>query len=70
MATQQWNFGTTNPGESKTVNVIYSVGYTLSDLHGCAPAPVPTLSPIGLIALVGLLPVIVAMSMRRKKIRA
>ena len=70
MATQQWNFGTMDPGDSKTVNVIYSVGYTLSDLHGCAPAPVPALTPIGLIALVGLLSVIAAVSIRttvRKK---
>jgi hypothetical protein len=67
MATQQWNFGTMNPGESKTVSVIYSVGYTLSDLHGCAPTAVPELTPSGLIALVGLLSVVLAMSVRTRK---
>ena len=59
MATQQWNFGTMNPGESKTVNVTYSVGFT----HD----PAPTLTPIGLIALVSMLSVIAALSLRKRK---
>jgi len=46
MATQQWNFGTMNSGESKTVSVIYSVGYTLSDLHGCGAPTAAFANPI------------------------
>ncbi|MBA7693785.1 hypothetical protein ES703_102374 [subsurface metagenome] len=60
-ATLQWNFGAMNPGGSETVQVVYSVGNTLDELHGCplAPCPLAPLADFSAVPTTGLAPLTV-----------
>ena len=64
----QWDMGTVNPGQDATLTVesLFATGIFPTAL---CPTQVPTLTPIGLIALVGLLSVIAAMSIKIRKKR-
>ncbi|MGB7532146.1 MAG: hypothetical protein WA977_04095 [Halobacteriota archaeon] len=68
----EWDVGTLNPGDCVEYPVYFCVSDTsVADFMSCfaKPVAVPALTPIGLIALVGLLSVIVAMSIKIRKRR-
>ncbi len=68
----EWDVGTLNPGDCVEYPVYFCVSDTsVADFMSCfpAPTPVPTLTPIGLIALAGLLSTIAAMSIKMRRRR-
>ncbi len=66
----EWDVRTLNPGDCVEYPVYFCVSDTsVADFMSCfpKPAPVPELTPIGLIALICLLSVVLAMSIRIRK---